>query len=182
MTENSKFYISTFIAIIGALSWFPFLIDLCKSQKICGKVISRYYNESQDKSEIYLIYKLSVVSINKDFVLKDINVNVKYENLDIVKETALNNRKVIFNIDGKNKRLNVNGSEFLNNYSILNKEKPENGYIVFKTKMIHNSKLEYIEFQFNSFDEKENKFLRFYEKDIDERKLFFDDSIWVDII
>jgi hypothetical protein len=181
MTENSKFYLSTFIAIIGALSWIPFVFESCKKQIINGKIISRYHNVSFDKKEQYFIFKLSIVSINKDFTLKDIDVNIKYENNEVFNETSLNNRAIIFNLDNKFKKLNIKGTEYLNNYSIYNKDKPEVGYIVFTTKNIENNKLEYIEFQFSSFEKTENRVLRFYEKDIEEKKLFFDDSIWDDI-
>ena len=70
LSENLKFWIPLIVALIGALAWLPFLIEKCQKQYIEGKIISSYNNITEDNKQILFLFKLSIVSVNKDFLLK----------------------------------------------------------------------------------------------------------------
>lgn len=180
ISENFKFWSTLIIGIIGALAWLPIILENLKEQKIEGKIISSYNNINKDRTQIFFLYKLSILSTNKDFLLKDIDLKIKFKTSPEIISTSRNNRLVVFNIDGYFKKLNVPDNAFLNNLSILKKDLPEVGYLFFKVDYNKDEPIEYIEFKFSSFDNKTEKKLRFTNEEIKEEKLLFDDSIWIE--
>ncbi len=181
MSENFKFWSTLTIGFIGALAWLPIILESFKEQKIEGKIISSYNNITKDKKQILFLYKLSVISINKDFLLKDIDVKIKFKSSPNIITTSRNNRLVVFNIDGEFKKLNVSENQFLNNLSVLKKDSPEVGYLFFSVDYDKDEPIDFIEFIFKPYDSKEQKTLLFENKDIKEEKLLFDDKIWTAI-
>ena len=180
LSDNFKFWSTLIIGLIGALAWLPIILENLKEQKIEGKIISSYSNINKEKSQIFLLYKLSIVSVNKDFLLKDIDLKIKFKSSSEIISTSRNNRLVVFGIGGKLKKLNVPDNTFLNNLSVLKKDSPEVGYLFFSVDYDKNEPIDYIEFKFISFDDKKEKSIRFRSEDIKEEKILFDDSIWTD--
>jgi len=181
VSENFKFWSTLIIGIIGALAWFPFILEQFEKQKIEGKILSSYNNVTKNKKQIYFLFKLSVVSINKDFLLKDIDLKIRFKSSSVLVSTSRNNRIVIFNIDGSFKRLNVTDNQFLNNLSILKKNSPEVGYLFFAVDYDKDEPIVQLDFVFTSYNAENQKILRFTDKEIKEEKLLFDDSIWTDV-
>jgi hypothetical protein len=180
ISEDFKFWSTLILGLIGALAWLPTIIETCKKPKIDGKIISRYNNITHDKKQLLFLYKLSVVATKKNFLLKDIDLKTKFKSSSEIISTSRNNRQIVFNIDGKLKKLNVPDNKFLNNLSVLKKDSPEVGYLFFSIDYDKDEPIDYIELNFISFDEKKEKKLRFSSYDIKEEKLLFDDSIWSD--
>lgn len=176
MRENSKFWLTIIIAAIGAFSWIPQIIEFFKPKKLSGKIISQYANFTIDKKNILLLYKISVISINQDFFLKDINLSIKFPSSNHIKATSRNNRKIVFTYDSP-KELIVSNNEFLNNLSVLSKNKANVGYLFFVVPFNKDERAEEIEFEFISYN-KESKKLKFTSNQLAEEKFLFDDSIW----
>jgi len=178
MTDKFKFWSTLIIGFIAALSWTPFLIERLSRKKLDGKIISQYSNFTKDKKEILLLYKISVVSRNKDFFLKDIDLKIKFNSSDFLNSTARNNRLTVFTWD-KPKRLIVPDKEFLNNISVLSKNEPVVGYLSFLIPYDKDEPVEEVQFLFKSYNNKV-KSLVFKTADIKQEKLLFDDTIWED--
>ncbi|MCC9063392.1 hypothetical protein [Flavobacterium piscisymbiosum] len=180
LSDDFKFWSTLIIGLIGALAWLPIILENLKEQKIEGKIISSYNNTNKDKTQIFFLYKLSIVATNKDFLLKDIDLKIKFKSSSEIISTSRNNRIVVFNIDGNFKKLNVPDNTFLNNLSILKKDSPEVGYLFFSVDYCKDEPIDYVEFKFISFDNKKEKSIRFTNEEIKNEKLLFDDSIWTD--
>jgi hypothetical protein len=181
MTENSKFLIGISVTIIGALlAWVPFIFEQCKNQTFEGKIISRYSNFSKDGKEIFFLYKISVVSRNKDYFLKDVDLKIKFINSNDLLVKSRNNRSTVFTFDTP-KKLVLEGKDFLNNLSVLKKDDANVGYLFYVIPYDKDEKIISQEFIFNSTNNK-SKLLKFQESEILEEQLLFDDSIWQDYL
>ena len=183
MTEKIKFRATFIISIIGALAWLsPLLINNLSCNRIHGKVISIYHNFNEDQTKTMLLFKISVVSENKDFLLSDIDLRIKFQSGDIIKSASRNARNIIFTYDSIPKKLLVRDNEFINNFSILKKDTPVVGYLFFCFDFNKDVDFDEIEFIFNSYKNKKRKRLDFKNKrNIFKEKLSFDDTIWEEI-
>lgn len=176
MTEKFKFWSTLIIGLIAALSWTPFILEKLSINKFDGKIISQYNNFTKDKKNIFLLYKVSIVSRNKDFFLKDIDLKIKFKSSSFIHSTSRNNRLTVFTFD-RPKRLLVPDKEFINNLSVLRKDEPTVGYLLFTVSYDKDEPIEEVQFEFKSFKNKV-KLLIFKADDIKEEKLLFDDTIW----
>ncbi len=160
----------------------PFLYERFNPVLIKGKLISQYDNigEFRKEPKALFLFKLSVVSLNQSFALKDIDVDIKYENNGQTHNSAVNQRQTFFTLDNKLRKLSVPESLFLNNLSILKKDEPAVGYLMTTSPVFADNKIIEIRFVFKSFNGKE-KILSFKSNEIDETKLLYDDSIWAPI-
>ena len=183
MREQTKFLTTLIISIIGALAWLaPFIYSKLTPNKINGKIISVYKNFNKDMTKIFLLFKVSLVSRNKDYYLKDIDLNIKFQSSNFITTTAVNNRLTVFTYDGIPKKLLVPGNEFINNLSVLKKDSPVVGYLLYTLDYSVDEDYDVIEFIFKSYKSKKTKKLTFKnKKDIKSKKLLFDDSIWENI-
>jgi hypothetical protein len=176
--------ITTIISLIGAASWIPWIFKKLRKNKIEGKLISMYANFSKDKKRVIFLFKLSVISRNKDFFLKDIDLLIRFPSSDYLVSTSRNWRALIFNFGNPShasfKKLNVPGNQFLNNLSVLKSDSPEVGYLSFVVNYDKDEPVEELNFVFKSFSGKE-KILKFTKEDIKEEKMLFDDSIWLNV-
>jgi len=169
-------FLTLIISLIGAGAWIPSIINLLRRNRIYGKMISRYNNCNDN--DTFFLFKLSILIENKDFNLKDIECEIEFEDGQILKSTALNMRKITFN---KNEELTVSGINFLNNISVLNCNKNQEGYLFFKYGIVKpTTKIIKTKFIFIDYKNKK-KYLTFVENEIESKKLFYDDSIWKQI-
>jgi len=165
------------LSVIGALAWLPEIISLLKKQEIFGKIISRYGNYN-DK-ETFFLFKLGLFSKNKTFDLKEVSCEIEFEDGQRFNSVSRNMRKVIFN---RNEELQILGKEFINNFAILPSDSNLEGYLFFSFEFVKKTiKMTKTTFLFKSFNNREKKVV-FNERDIDERQLFYDDSIWKKVI
>ena len=176
---HNKFQFSpTFIlALIGALAWTPALISLLKPNRIVGKMISRYRNLNEDKSQTLFLFKLSILSKNKSFNLKQIKCEIENLNSEKFLALAANYRLIVFTQNNNLQKLLLSGEDFLNNSSFLPRDKNIVGYLVFKFDGSLDFKPLSTTFIFNSFEDKVRK-LKIKESNVFEGQLFFDDTIW----
>jgi len=185
MSENIKFWATFILALIGALSWIPQIFKKMRKSRIKGKIISIYKNTSSDKKEMVLLFKLSVISRNKDFFLEDIDLKIRFSSSDYITCTSRNWRLLVFNIGYSSKasfkKLNVSDNQFLNNLSVLKGNTPEVGYLSFLINYDKDEPIEEIEFIFKSYENNSKRTLKFAKEDIKKEKLVFDDSIWSDV-
>jgi hypothetical protein len=180
MSENFKFWLTIFVSIVGSIS-VPFLVEFFKKPQINGKIISFYNNVERDSTPIFLL-KLAVVCSEKDLLLSEVDVRVKFKSSQVYNTTSLNYRKVVFFKEGKYWRSKISGNECLNNLTILRKDTHEVGYLYFKVdSIIKDEPFEFIEFIFRSYDSNLDQTLRFEEHQIQSKKLFYDDSIWEEV-
>jgi len=165
--------ITLLISIIGALAWLPRILDKLKKQELHGKIISRY-NNFNDK-ETFFLFKMSLFSKNKTFHLMEVSCSIEFEDGQQFSSIARNMRKVVFN---QNEELQILGKDFINNFSILPNDVNVEGYLFFSFGFVKQTvKITKTTFIFKSF-ENQTKTLPFNEKDIDDRQLFYDDTIW----
>lgn len=168
------------LALIGALAWSPTIWNALRPNKVDGKIISIYNNFSADKKKIFLLLKVSLVSMRKDFFLKDVSLIVRFRSSQPLTATSRNMRLVVFNIDGAFKKLTVPGKEFINNLSVLPKGNSEVGYLFFSVNYNQDEPFREIDLILTSFDG-QTKTLHFAGNEIDSDKLLFDDSIWAPV-
>jgi hypothetical protein len=167
----------TLLGVIAA--WTPFLFEKLKPVQIRGKLISQYDNVGtfRGESKALFLFKLSVVSVNQTFDLKDIDIDIKYEKNGWTHNSSVNQRQTFFTLENKLRKLNVSESSFLNNYSMLKKDEPTVGYLMTTSPFFKDDKITELKVLFKSFNGK-TKSLSFKSEEIDETKLLFDDSIW----
>lgn len=177
MNENLKFWVTLIVGLIGACAWAPFIYEKVQSNHFDGKIISIYNNITSDKKKTLLLFKLSVVSRNRDFFLKDISVNIKFSSSNDIICTSRNMRLIVFTDGTIQRKLNVPANQFLNNLSIFKKDTPEVGYLFIEIPYNTIEPFNMIEFIFNSYENKTKK-LKFSGDEIKSEKLLFDDSIW----
>ncbi|TYB32226.1 MAG: hypothetical protein FXF47_00375 [Candidatus Mcinerneyibacterium aminivorans] len=72
------------VAAIGAAAWIPKFVEYLKPCRIKIKLISEYKNFAKNpfnnKNGIIYLFKMGLVSLNKSFSIKDIEINIKYKN------------------------------------------------------------------------------------------------------
>ncbi len=180
MNNKVQFWTTFIIAVIGALAWTPSIIKFFQPNKIVGKMISRYANLNKDQSETYFVYKIAILSKNKEFNLKHIKCEIEDINGNKVIATAQNSRIIVFAHDGQPNKLLIPSDTFLNNNTLLPEDKNIVGYLYFKFKDNLDRKIRSTSFIFESFDNK-TKVLKFKESEISSDQLFFDDAIWKQI-
>ncbi len=180
MNNKVQFWTTFVIAVIGALAWTPSIIKFFQPNKIVGKMISRYSNLNKDQSETYFIFKLAILSKNKDFNLKRIKCEIEDINGNKVIATAQNSRIIVFVHDGQPNKLLIPSDTLLNNTTLLPEDKNIVGYLYFKFNENFDRKFRSTSFIFESFDKK-IKELKFKESEITSNQLFFDDKIWKQI-
>jgi len=103
--NKMQFWTTFILALIGALSWTPTIIKFLKPNKLMGKMISRYSNLNKDKTQTFFLFKLSILSKNKSFNLKQIKCEI--EDLDGNKflAPAGNYRIVVFTFEDRPQKL-----------------------------------------------------------------------------
>ncbi|MDH7462636.1 hypothetical protein QEG73_15170 [Chitinophagaceae bacterium 26-R-25] len=167
----------TLLGVIAA--WTPFLYEKLAPARIVGKLVSQYDNVGEFRGEpksLYL-FKLSVVSVNHTFNLKDVDIDIRFEKNGWTHNSSINLRQLFFTLENKQRRLNISESSFLNNTCILKKDEPVVGYLTTTSTLFENDKISEIRFLFKSFRGK-TKILAFKATDIDSTKLLYDDTIW----
>lgn len=168
------------LTILGVIAaWTPFLFEKFNPVKIKGKLISQYDNVGTFRGEAkaLFLFKLSVVSLNQTFNLKDIDIDINFEQNGWTHTTSVNQRQTFFTLENKLRKLNVPESSFLNNYTLFKKDEPIVGYLMTTTPFFKNDKIAEIKFLFKSFDGK-TKTLSFKTAENNDIKLLYDDSIW----
>ncbi len=171
------------LTVLGvAAAWTPFLIERFTPIKIKGKIISQYDNAGTfaNESKAIFLFKLSIVSLNQSFDLKDIDVNIKYQKNGWTKNKSVNQRSTYFTLENQLKKLNVPESSFLNNISYLKKDEPVVGYLLTTSPFLPNDQITEIEFIFESFRGKRESLL-FKSEESNSLKMLYDDSIWVKV-
>ena len=168
------------LTILGVIAaWAPFLVERFNPVQIKGKLISQYDNIGTFRGEekALFLFKLNVVSVNQTFNLKDIDIEINFEQNGWIQTTSVNQRQTFFTLKNKLRKLNVPESSFLNNYTLLKKDEPIVGYVMTTTPYFKNDKIIEIKFLFKSFDGT-TKLLSFKTSEINDIKLLYDDSIW----
>jgi hypothetical protein len=190
-------WITLLIAIFGAfggLASVKIVVDHFTPGKIKGKIISRYSNLNADKTQTYLLYKVSILCQKKPFNLMQIKCVIKDLNGNEFTASAENTRQAVFTLrkrqdlqkllEGQQQvrrdvphSLLVSANEFLNNASFFPANENIVGYLYFLFEGDLDFKWQSTTFNFESFDGKIRKF-KVEESDIKEGQLFFDDTIW----
>jgi len=181
MREKIIFWLTFVLAIIGALSWTPTLFNIFKPVEITGKMISRYTNLTENKDTTMIIYKLAIVALNKPFNLETVECEIEDVNGNKLKAQARNNRITVFNHEGKFYKLAVSGSEMINNIAQLPVNESKAGYLIFHFSGNLDTKWEKTTFRFRSFLGLVKEII-FKEDDIKSEQLFFDETIWQQLI
>src|SRR4030042_5620527 len=89
MNENRRFWLTLIIGLIGAAAWLsPWVYEAIRINKFDGKIISIYNNVTKDRKTLYFLFKLSVISRNKDYFLRDIDLKIKFPSSQYLTATA----------------------------------------------------------------------------------------------
>jgi hypothetical protein len=178
MTSEKWNILIAWLAVIAA--WAPLIIQYFTKSDIKGKIISLYgMNGSFAGSPASVfIFKLSVISLDSEYNLMDIDINIHYKNQGWKNVSSINQRRTDFMIDGVFKKFTVGSDEYLNNLTILPKNETKVGYLL---TYVPNADAtdDILEYQFLFRDFSNNiKILKFPKKDIQSEKMLHDDSIW----
>lgn len=188
--KSEKFDWNNILAALlgGFIGLLPSIINFFKKAEIKGKILSQYSNQIKtqldDKTKIVFLHKLSIFVENKNFSLKDVEINIKFPSTSEIKcqNWIWRDLKFLFNdnIVGNNiqKRLNIEQKEYLLHFTILPKEQSIVGYFSFTIDQIIDEKLEYIKYIFKDY-KGNNIELKINQDEISENTQLFDDSIWI---
>lgn len=170
------------LSILGVLAWLPYVFDKLTPVKIEGKLISLYGNIGTYKGtpSTILLMKLGIISENKDFNIKDVDIQINFKNSGWIKTTSYNTREALFTYNNTTKKLNLRNEDFINNMVSLPKDQAIAGYLITSTPVHINEEILQIELIFIPFSGKTKKVLLDKSK-ISEDKFLFDDKIWTDI-
>lgn len=188
--NNTTFPWETIVAIIGALAWFaPWVYDVLQKPDLKGKLISFNSNkgtyENGGKVQEGLLYFLSVslISLHKQFNIKEIKIFIKYPNDD--KE---HNVKVIWArksnwVDsvGKKYELVMPNNEFLSFISTLPKDESRKSYITFFVDKGTIEDFDYIKLELTPY-RGNTKTINFNMKDIDPNLMLWDENVWKEVM
>ena len=166
--SKKAFYIMLVVSAIGALSWVPFLWELFKTVDINIKTLEFYEYvkldnspENQDKahpnydSKNYLL-KLSVVVLNKDFDLKEIQCE-GYDSSNKKVKISVESWETLYYFDSKGtgniqSTLILQKNEYLNSNASFKKNENYTGFIGLTT-AIPMKQLATIKIRFISFSD-----------------------------
>ena len=194
---KKKDWLTLIISIIAASAWIPHLLNFFKTPEIQGKIISHacspkaYYKHmdwdgqiNQMQGIVYVL-KLSIIALNKNFNLKDIELYVKYPSDNKkYKGEIYRCHNQIFNIDvnGKTirKKLKIPNDQHISSISILEKDKVNSCYVLC---IVDKSNYElFEEFEFRFYDYRGNcKKLIVSRKDIDVKRILYEKRIWEEL-
>lgn len=191
--KANKIEILTLVfGFLGALAWFsPWVYDKLTKTDLEIKLISQYGSVGSlntpdvkiSKGNMYLM-KFAIVSKNKGFDYRDINIKIKFSSVNKLFEgktytakdsyyTLMDSNKPVL------KKLVINQDEELIYNCYMEKDKPLIGYVSFVIDTVINEDYEKLVVEFINFDNK--KITKEIEsKDIKGSRLFFDDKIWED--
>ncbi|MDP1615628.1 MAG: hypothetical protein Q8L68_07500 [Methylococcales bacterium] len=174
--------LETFAAIFGALAWAaPWIYEALQKPTIKGKLISQHMNKGFFINKEGLLYflSISIISLRKQFNIKEIKVKVKYAGDD--KEyngTVCWFRKSLWvDSDGKKVELVIPNNEFLGFMSTLPKDDSRKCYITFLVDKGTVEEFDYLKLEFIPY-RGNTQTLKFNRKDIDPNLMLWDDNIW----
>ena len=173
--------ITLIVAIIGAFAWLPQILNYFSKAEIHGKIISQYGNISKDGNLQYL-QKLSIFSKNKTFHLKDIRAFIKYPGSKKELECRVwtwREASFVFPENGKMviKQLQMDKINYLLHFTIFPKDQTVDGYLGFSVGYSKDEAFDYIRYIFEDYSGNILE-LKKTKVDLQEDKMFFDDSIW----
>ncbi|MCF8144960.1 MAG: hypothetical protein K9N21_13675 [Deltaproteobacteria bacterium] len=187
MNESAKFWITSGLALIGALAWLPTIFGSLKSNKIEGKILSQYSNVARipnGRDSGIILQKLSLYSKNKNFYLKDIEVYLKFPNVkDELKCTLWTWRDLYFTFDEKGhkvqRKLSIETKDYLLQLTLLPKDQSIVGFLSFSFDHLKDEKYEFVRYVFIDFDGN-RKTLVIPQDNISENTQIFDKKIWIE--
>jgi hypothetical protein len=167
------------VSIIGALSWLPFIFDQLQKPEIHVKVISQYsnYGKFAGLPSTMLLYKMALVSNNKQFNLYDVKADITFKDYGIVHFSPFNPRITVFtDLNNVPRELNIDRSLYLNNSVVLKKDEPIVGYLLLSSPTIVYKDILNIDFIFINF--KGDSSIVKVNMSSNKNQLLYDDDIW----
>ncbi|MFC4712224.1 hypothetical protein [Planococcus dechangensis] len=189
MTLEEKGFV---LSIIGALAWLPILINLglyyYKKPKLKLKITGMTGQLSENNGEIYYthFFSFTAVSLNKDFIMKDVDIKIKYKGItDYVKGGWYLARYFTVHTpqDGKLHKLTIDSDDTIPNVGTLPKNTSRTIYLTFNTDLNHGKIIEGYEkmiLSFKSFEGQKEE-ITFNLNEIDGSKMVWDNRIWSEV-
>lgn len=174
------------IAMAGALAWIPWVYEKFTPAKIYGNLISTLtnqgsFNTGEKKINGVLHFlKISVSCINKNFNIKNIEIQVKYENdVNWYSAKIYWARTSVWTMPGiiEVKKLEIPSTHFLGFTNILEKDKSNFYYLTFITEKQELVEFETIRLNFHNYKQ-QTEIIEFNKKDIDPNRILWENEIW----
>jgi hypothetical protein len=166
------------VAIIGALAWIPWVFEKIQRPTLKGRLFNQ--NMKEDKEGLLYLLNLSVTSLRKQFVIKEIKIGVKYSGDKKEYNGIIHWLDESFweDTNGNKARLKIPINEFLGFMNTIPKDDSCKGYITFFVDKGTVEEFEYINIEFIPYHGNVQT-IRFNQKEIDSNLFFWDDTIWV---
>ena len=187
LLQNSQgatnFTWETVVAIIGALAWLaPWVYEVLQKPTLKGKLISQHMNKGfyTDKEGLLYFLSVSIISLRKQFNIKEIKIKVKYPGDD--KEyngTMCWFRKSTWvDSEGKQIELRIPSDEFLGFMSTMPKDNSRKCYVTFLVDKGTMEEFDYVKLEFIPY-RGNIQTIKFDKKDINPNLMLWDDNIWI---
>jgi len=172
--------IQAIIGLIAAGAWIPFFFNIFKKAKIKLKPIFYLNNKVQVKGEWQVVnfIELSIISLNKNYNLNKVEVNIKYKNEktlyngDIFCANNIKFKLDHYYADGNKKQedkiFDIPRNLYLQYMYVFPKDKPITCFLLFKIDKANIIDFEYIEIVFYDFkNRKKINYIKFSDIDKD---------------
>lgn len=173
----------TIVAILGAFAWLPWIFDKMNPSKLYGKIISNFVNQGQfnNKNGTMHFLKLSISCMNKDFIIDEIDIAIKYKNNQKWYAGSIfwarTSTWVMDSAGVSKKELVIPNENYLGFVNMFEKNKSSFYYLTFIVEKDTLEEFETIEISFT--DPKQTiEFLKFQAENINPDRVLFDDNIW----
>ena len=184
--NTTTFTWETIVAIIGALAWLaPWVYDVLQKPKLKGKLISQNMNKGyfRDKEGLLYFLSVSIISLRKQFNIKEIKIKIKYPNDDKEYNGVVCWFRKSFWVDaeGKKYELVIPNNEFLSYISTLPKDDSRKSYITFFVDKGTMEEFDYVKLEFTPY-RGNTQIINFNKKDINSNLMLWDENVWKEVV
>lgn len=185
MTEEQNNIAQLILSLVGALAWTPIIINkFFTKPKLDGKIITEmnqegamtFNPEEGAQNGIMYFLKLSLISLHKDFNLKDVSVKLKYPNdINLYDGRMYWAYSLEFHFNGSLRYCKAPSNQALIFQKQLPKNSPINTYVTFLVAYDNTQSPEYYIFEFKDHT---NKLLKLKMVPPIRDVNLLDDTIW----
>jgi len=173
-------------SLFGAAAWTaPYVYSKCSKPKLKARLVSCSGSEANVINELAYInfFALNMISLNKSFQMKDINIKVKYKGIDeyFVGDWIWLRKLILPDYpQGNLVTLEIKPEDTLPFVGTLPKDSTKLVYLLFKTKVSNLTNIEFEEIKLTFIDFK-GKSQTINVTIPEESKIVYDDRIWKEV-
>lgn len=193
ISMTKKENITLVLSLIGALAWSPFIYEVLQKPQLEAKLLGLawsqdyqfnafdpFTNSNNTLQGIGYFPKIAIVSLKKNFNIKNVEVFIKYPGEwelrkgEIFYAPQIN---MTFVGEGKARILKIPPSEHISALLVLENGKPVSVFVPFAISKPVYENFEFLELRFYEFDGTIET-IKFDKKDIDVKSIFFEEKYW----